>query len=173
MHGVTVTLPEKATGAQILKAFAEASTFSETSDCKWIAWEYKAGNGDANERSTYTPREGVIATPAYFQSPNVVQRFLFGQKEGAWETREGLDSTFLTQIRMAAIAPDQEYSFVKLFLHHEYDPDPAGGFKVANTPDDKAFAPFRPAYDRIVGEFVRLLEERCGRQERDTCRERG
>jgi len=63
----------------------------------------------------------------------------------------------MTQVSLLPLSPDKKYSEVQLEIHHEYDPDPAGGFRIADNPDDPAFAPFRQAYDRIAQGFVRRL----------------
>lgn len=157
MNLITVNLPRESLGQQILDAFRNASTFQENPTQKWCAISYEAETGVAEVDASFIADKGIYATPAYLRSQNQFSRRLFGNKPDKWVTREGLAARFLTQIRLHEISPSRLFQIVKVSVHHEFDPDLGGGFKVANSPDEEKFSPFRPAYDRIIREFLLKL----------------
>ena len=154
---VTIRLPRPIGGKEILEAFRAAATFPVSPSLKWEAHGYVALSGYANEAATYPPQRGYHATPAYLREQGLVNRLIRGRHSPVWQTADGLAARFRTQVRLLPVCPSRKYSEICMEVHHEYDPGQAGDFKVAGTPDDAAFAQFRPAYDRIVQEFLRRI----------------
>ncbi len=155
---VIIRLPRPFLGREILDAFRNSATFSVDYSTKWQAQSYNTARGTAHEGDTYVPDQGVIATPVYFREQGRIARFLRGPKLGKWETRGGMAEKFLTQVKLHAISPLATVTEVKISVHHERPADEFGfGIFVTSTPDDPFFAPFRPAYDRIVQGFLERL----------------
>lgn len=158
MSTIIIKLPRPTLGNEVLNAFRNASTFIESASKKWEAYKYSSEHGFASADNTFFPNIGIRTTIAYFQKQGHISRFLCGKRNGKWKTLMGMGSRFMSEIHLHPVPPNEIISEVKVNIHHEYDPDPAGGFMVANTPDDPAFAQFRPAYDRIIKGFLQRIE---------------
>ena len=155
---IKLQLPRKAAGQEILNAFRTAATFQESTAIRWEAYEYSTpSNGDGDAENTFIAKRGCRATPLYLSRQGRISCFLFGRRDPVWRTCEGLNAMFLTQVQLQPISPDEKYSEVQIDVHHEYDPDPTGGFRIVSSPDERVFIPFRAAYDKIVREFLQRL----------------
>lgn len=155
MAKISVRLPRTRNGNEILEAFRNAATFQDEPFCKWVAIGFDCDTGEAVGHSTFVQRRGMRATPAHVRVCGRIQQMLFGRKTPSWKTDKGVGAQFATQIQLEPILPHEQYSHVMLSIYHEYDFDVVGVFRIASSPDTKDFNKFRPAYDRIVREFMR------------------
>lgn len=153
---VVLKLRRATTGQKILDAFRAAATFRISPDCKWEAHGYTTTSGTVSAGSTFSPCRGYRASPAYLYKQSKFSRLFRGHRAPKWHTSKGLGAEFQTQVFLQPLSPDKKYSEVQLKVHHEYSYGQYGCRSVDN-PDDPAFAQFRPAYDRIVKDFIKRL----------------
>ncbi len=137
-------LPRKATGKEILNAFRTAAKFQESPTLKWEIDDYEIISGES----------GCCAIPIY---QGFISRLFSRWHEPLWKAKRGINDRFMTQVRLLPLFPSEVYSEVQWQVHHEYDLNVGGGFKTADSPDDPGFAPIKPAYDRIVKNFLKEL----------------
>lgn len=159
MNVITVKLPRECSGQEVLDAFRAAASFQETPTCKWEAHGYTPSTGVATSENTFSQARGYYATPAYLHEQGHISRLFRGHRDPTWSTVSGDDlSRFETQIRLHALQSEKEYVKVEMTLTHLVPEGSLLGYaNVIHNPDAKEFALFRPAYDRIVREFLRRL----------------
>lgn len=160
MGVIKVKLPRERSGQEILDAFRAASSFQESPEQRWEAHSYTTHSGVATSENTFSPMRGYYATPAYLHRQSRISRLFRARRGPTWRTVPGFDLyPFWTQIKLEALQPDRRYAEVELAATHLVDTDPLLGLvRIIHDPGAEEFATLRPAYDRIVQEFLQRLE---------------